>query len=153
MPLDKLSREDLMLGGAALVLVISLLFFPWFSISIGPFTATSSGTGEPDGWLGILGMLAALAVLVDLAIERFSPQTSLPALGGTRASTRFVLAAAAAVFVVLKFLFHINHFSDLGWGFWLSAIAAGALVYFALKARGGSISMPSMSRGGSPPTA
>ncbi len=151
MPLDKLTREDRILGGLSLLLVISLLFFPWFSLSLGPLTYTTTGTGDPDGWLGILAVLAALALIVDLAIERFSPQTTLPALGGGRTATRFVLAAAAAVFVILKFLFHIGHVSDLGWGFWLSAILVVALVYFALQARGGGVSMPSARRGGSPP--
>lgn len=153
MSLDKLTRDDQILGGLSLLLVVSLLFFPWFSLSLGPFTATTTGTGAPDGWLGVLAVLVTLALIVDLAIERFSPQTTLPAIGGGRTATRFVLAAAAAVFVVLKFLFHIDHFSDLGWGFWVSAIVVAALVYFALKARGGSISMPTMSRGGSPPVA
>jgi len=56
--------------------------------------------------------------LADLAIERFSPQTALPNVGGSRTMTRFVLGIAAVVFLVLKFLFNI-HFSDFGFGFWL----------------------------------
>src|ERR1700730_9685170 len=93
--LDNVSRDDWIVGGLALLLVIDLLFFPWFDISVGagPFTvsATFTATGTPDGWLGVLGCLAALAVIADLAIERLSPQTQIPAIGGSRTTTRFAL--------------------------------------------------------------
>jgi hypothetical protein len=151
---QKLGREDLMLGGVALLLAISLLLFPWFSISIGPITISSSGTGAPDGWLGVIGMLLAVAVVADLAIERLSPQTQLPAIGGDRPTTRFILAVAAAGCVALKFILHI-HFSLFGWGFYLTAIAAGVLVYFTMQARSGEISIPKFAGHGpaAPPAA
>ena len=154
MSLHKLGREDLLLGGVALLLAISLLFFPWYSVSFGPFTATSSGTGSPDGWIGVIGMLLALAVAADLGIERMAPETQLPAIGGDRAKTRFFLSAGAAACVALKFILHI-HFSLFGWGFYLSAIAAGVLVYFAIQARSGHISIPKMAGHGpsTPPPA
>jgi hypothetical protein len=124
----------------ALLLAISLLFFPWFSISvsIGAFSASASfsATGSPDGWLGILAVFAALLIVVDIAVERLSPQTQLPAIGGSRASTRFILAVVAAVFVALKFLFHI-HFSLFGWGFYVTVILAAALLYVTIQARAG----------------
>jgi hypothetical protein len=44
--MDKFNRQDLRVGGAALVLVIALLFFPWFSISLGLVSITSTGTGR-----------------------------------------------------------------------------------------------------------
>jgi hypothetical protein len=111
---NNVSRDDWLLGGVALLLVIDLLFLPWFSIPGFSLSATSA----PDGWLGILAMLAALAVLVDLAVERMSPQTHVPSIGGSRESTRFALAVAAAALLALKFLFHI-HFSLFGFGFYL----------------------------------
>jgi hypothetical protein len=136
--LDNVTREDWIVSGLALVLVIDLIFFPWFHISVGagPFTVTAdfSGTGTPDGWLGVLAVLAALAVIGDLAIERLSPQTTVPAIGNSRTMTRFVLAVIAAGFMALKFLLHI-HFSLFGWGFYAGVILAAALVYFATQAR------------------
>lgn len=134
MNLDNVRRDDWIVGGLALVLAIDLLFFPWFSISLGPFSVDSSATGSPDGWLGVLALLATLGVLVDLALERLSPQTQVPAVSGSRVMTRFVLAAAAAVFMALKFLFHI-HFSLFGWGFYLGVILVVALVYYTMQAR------------------
>jgi hypothetical protein len=131
MNLDNVTRDDWILGGIALFLAIDLLFLPWFDISIGPLSFTSTATGSPDGWLGILGVLACVALIADIAIERLS-DTELPTIGGDRASTRKILAIVAAAFVALKFLFHI-HFSLFGFGFWLGAIAAIALVAVVMR--------------------
>lgn len=132
------SRDDWILGGVALLLVIDLLFLPWFSVSATfagvTVSATSSATGDPDGWLGVLAVLAALALIADLAIERLSPGTALPNIRGSRTETRLVAAAVAAFFVVLKFLFHI-HFSYFGFGFWAAVVLTAALVYVAVRAR------------------
>jgi hypothetical protein len=126
------------LAGVALLLIITLLFLPWFSISvtIGPVSAsaTLTGTDDPDGWLGILAVLSAIALIADLGIERLSPGTALPNIGGSRTNTRFVLACATAGFVALKFLFNI-HFSDFGIGFYVAVILTAGLVWVALQAR------------------
>jgi small-conductance mechanosensitive channel len=135
---ENLSRDDWIFGGVGLLLVIDLLFLPWFSISAGPFTADFTASGAPDGWLGILAVLAALAVIADLALERLSPQTTLPAVANSRTMTRFVLACVAAGLVVLKFLFHI-HFSLFGFGFWAAVVLAAAFVYLAMRARRGTV--------------
>lgn len=138
MNVDNFSRDDWILAGLALLLAIDLLFLPWFDITVsaGAFSvsATSTATGSPDGWLGILAVLAAVGVAVDVGLERLSPQTQVPAVSGSRTMTRFVLAAAAAGFVALKFLFHI-HFSLFGFGFWAAVVLAAALVVFASRAR------------------
>jgi hypothetical protein len=137
--MDNISRDDWVLGGLALLLLIDLLFLPWFDISVSALgisvSYTSTATGDPDGWLGILAVVATLAVLADLGVERLSPATQLPSIGGSRATTRFVLAGVAALFLVLKFLFHINHFSDLGFGFWVAVVLTAGLVYFAMLGR------------------
>jgi uncharacterized membrane protein len=122
------------LGGVALLLIISLLFLPWFHLAIGPFSANLTATDAPDGWLGVLAVLGAIALIADLAVERLSPGTTVPDIGGSRTQTRFVLACITALFVALKFLFHI-HFSLFGFGFYVSIILTAALVWVALQAR------------------
>jgi hypothetical protein len=146
MSLEKLSRDDMIVGGAALLAVISLLFFPWFSFSaniagVHVYSFTTSGTGSPDGWLGVLAMLCALAVAVDLAVERFSPGTVVPSIQDSREMTRFVLAAAAAAFVALKFILHI-HFSYFGWGFYFTVVVVGVMLYMTMKARAATATVP-----------
>ncbi len=147
MNLENVSREDWIVGGLALLLAICLIVLPWFDISVtvGAFSASASysATSTPDGWLGILAFIAALAIVADLAIERLSPQTQIPAIGGSRTNTRFVLALVVAAFVILKFLFHI-HFSLFGWGFYVDIILTAALVWVAYQARAGApIGFPS----------
>jgi hypothetical protein len=130
MNLNNVSRDDWILGGVALLLVIDLLFLPWFSVNGFTLTATS----QFDGWTAVLSVLFSLALIADLGVERLSPGTALPNIGGSRTQTRFVLACAAAGFVALKFLLHI-HFSWFGFGFWAAVVLTIALVYFALQAR------------------
>ncbi len=134
------TRDDWIIGGVALLLVIDLLFLPWFDISAGPFSISFTATDAPTGWAGTLAVLAALLLIADLAIERMSPQTTLPSVNGSRLETRFILACVVAVFVFLKFVFNI-HFSDFGFGFWLGVILTAGLVYVALQARSGHVNV------------
>ena len=137
MNFENVSRDDWALAGLALLLLITLLALPWFSFSFGPLSASFTATDAPDGWLGILAVLVLVALIADLAIERLSPETTVPSIGGSRTQTRFVLAVVAALFVALKFLFHI-HFSDFAWGFYAAVILTGALVWVANRARSSS---------------
>ena len=133
---DALSREDWLVGGLALLLAIVLLFLPWFSFNLGILSITHSytltATDAPDGWSGVLAVLACLAIVADLLVERLSPQTTVPNLGGSRTATRFRLAVIAAVFVAIKFVFNI-HFSDFGFGFWVAVVLTVALVFVTLR--------------------
>ena len=143
MNVENVRRDDWIVGGLALLLVLDLLILAWFSfggtVTVGStsisFGGSLTATDAPDGWLGVLAVISALLILVDLVIEQVSPHTALPAVGGSRAGTRFVLALATALFMGLKFLFHLGHFSNLGIGFWLGLVLVLALVFFALQAR------------------
>jgi hypothetical protein len=143
MDVSKVTHDEWILVGVALLLAIDLLFLPWFDITIafGTFhaSASSTATGSPDGWLGVLAVLAALAVIADLAVERFT-SIELPTLGGSRATTRLALAADAALLVGLKFLFNI-HFDLFGIGFWGAVILAAALVVAAARARAATLAI------------
>lgn len=143
--MENVRREDWVLGGLALVLVFDLLVFAWFSlpgasVTIRGTTLAFGGgaltaTDSPDGWLGVLSVILLLALVVDLALERFSPETQVPMIGASRAKTRFLLASAAAGLMGLKFVLHLGTFSNLGFGFWLGVVLAAALVYYAIEAR------------------
>ena len=136
MNFDDFQREDWILSALALLLAIDLLFLPWFSFSLGPFTLTTTATGSFDGWTAILAVLACLLIVIDIVVERVSPATTVPTLGDGRARTRFVLAAVAAGFVALKFVLHV-HFSDFGSGFYGGIVLAVLLVFAAWRIAGG----------------
>jgi hypothetical protein len=142
MSLDNVSKDELLMGGLAVLLAIDLFFLPWFSVSVFGVTITSTATGDPDGWAGILAAILVVALIVDLAVERLSPQTHLPAIGGSRATTRLILIAVAIAFLVLKFLLQISHFSDLGFGFWAAVVLCAGLVYTALRINQGRSVIP-----------
>lgn len=147
MDVSKFTSDELILAGLALLLVIDLLFLPWFNITIafGTFkeSATSTATGSPDGWLGVLAMLTALALMAYMAFDRLAAGVEVPAIGGNPATTRLVLAAATAGFVGLKFLFHI-HFDLFGIGFWGAVVLSTALVAVAVRARDAEPAMPTL---------
>jgi hypothetical protein len=139
MDLGRLRRNDWILTWVAVLLVIDLLFLPWLDFSVPlpvrgfSISITSTATGAPDGWRGILAVVAALAVVGDLVVERFS-DTRLPAVAGSRSLTRLVLACGAAVFVALKFLSFL-HDSLYGFGLWAGGVLTVALVAAAARDR------------------
>jgi len=137
---DSVSRDDWILAGLAVLLIITLVALPWFhiSFSFGTISASASltATDDPDGWLGILAVISAVVLIADLGVERLSPGTALPNIGGSRTQTRFVIACVTALFVALKFVFNI-HFSDFGFGFYAAVVLTAGLVWVAFQARSG----------------
>jgi hypothetical protein len=132
-----IKRDDWLVVGLALILVIDLIALPWFDISYPTVlglhgSVTAAATSAPDGWAGLLAFLLTLVVGADLLIERLSPKTALPNIGGSRTTTRWWLTVAAAVFVALKFVTNI-HFSEFGFGFWLAVILTAGLLYTTWK--------------------
>ena len=136
MSTENFSKDDWILVGVAALLVIDLLFLPWFTITVGPITLTGTATADPDAWLGVLAVLSAMLLIADLSVERMSPNTWMPSVRGSRTETRFLLACLTAVFLALKFVFNASFESDnLGIGFIAGIILAAALVYVATRAR------------------
>ncbi len=62
-----------------------------------------------------------VAILVDLAIARFSPDTQIPTTGLGRDMTR---VAACGLLLLLLFIKFIAHVGDFGWGFFVDVILA-----------------------------
>ena len=58
------TRNDQIVGGASLLLLISL-FLPWYSVSAGPFSASASGTAG-HGYLWIVFILALVIVVYEI---------------------------------------------------------------------------------------
>lgn len=158
MKLENVRRDDWLVGGLALLLVLDLLILAWFSfgatVTVGSTSISVGGsltaTDAPDGWLGVLAVICAVLLILDVLIEQASPDTAIPAIGGSRTATRLVLALATGLFMGLKFLFHLGHFSNLGIGFWLGAVIVIALIYFAFRARTATLAAPPRTTGTAP---
>ncbi len=128
---ETVSRDEGILAGLGVLLVLDLLFLPWYGITVTAgatsVSISNTATGPPSGWLGVLALLLVLALLVDIAIERLSPDTQVPAIGRGRANTRYALAVAAVALLGLKLLLHFGSAGELG--FWGAVVLGGALVW------------------------
>ena len=130
---ETVSRDELILAGLGVLLVLDLLFLPWygFTVTAGAISVSISNTatGPPSGWLGVLALLLVLALLVDIAIERLAPHTQVPAIGRGRATTRYLLAVVAVSLLALKLLLNFGSAGELG--FWGALFLGGGLVWVA----------------------
>ncbi|HTX10921.1 MAG TPA: hypothetical protein VME22_20020 [Solirubrobacteraceae bacterium] len=141
--LERLSREDWVLGTLAVLVILDLLLLPWFSfgatISVGSASVSIGGslTGvdAPDAFLGVLALLSCAFLVADLGFERLSPETRLPSIAADRETTRYILACTAAGLIALKFLFHLGRFGELALGFWLAVLLVAALVAMTRRLR------------------
>ncbi len=137
-------RRDVLLALAAVLLLIDVSQLPWHTTGGGTVSGivlpspSDPATGPPDGLLGTLAALALVVLLVDLALERFSPQTRVPAPARGRTMTRLILAALAALFLFVKFILHVDEAGNLGAGFWVAIPLAAVLVVLAARAVGAS---------------
>lgn len=130
---SKLTKLDYWTAGMALALAIDLLALPWVDFSIGPYSYTSSGIGSPDGVLGVLALLLALAVCADVLLARLAPSLSVAALEAFgRGRARLLAAAGAGVLVFVKLLLHL-HPSYLGAGCCAALVFAVGLVVFTVR--------------------
>ncbi|HEX2703207.1 MAG TPA: hypothetical protein VHM72_07225 [Solirubrobacteraceae bacterium] len=122
MDFSKLSREDWVVGGGGILLIIFLFALPWYSDPGFSAAATSS----PYAIWGILALLVLIAVVGDWALATFSPQTTLPTTPLGRDLTR---AAAAGLVVLLLLIKLIAHTGDWGAGFYIDIILALVVLY------------------------
>src|SRR3990172_3491688 len=109
---------------AGLVLLIDG-FLPWYSVSIGPYSASASGWESPGAIWSMLAVLIGLAMAAVVVLNGLT-DVEIPDNVGGQSWPRILLGGgvAALVLVVIKFL---NESSNLGFGFYLGIIAAGAL--------------------------
>lgn len=124
MDFSKLSREDWMVGGGGILLIIFLFTLPFYSSYGFTFAATSS----PASIWGIFALILTLVVVADWGLALFSPETQLPTSPLGRELTRASLAAVVVLFLVIKLLLHTGY---LGWGCFVDIIVALVVVYGA----------------------
>ncbi len=128
MDFSKLSREDWMIGGGGILLIIFLFALPFYSVSAGPYTATFAATGSPASIWGIIALILAIVVVVDWALANFSPATQIPTTQLGREMTRTAIAGAIVFLLVIKLILHTSY---LGWGCFVDIIVALIVTYGA----------------------
>ncbi|MGH9040209.1 MAG: hypothetical protein ACRDZ3_08260 [Acidimicrobiia bacterium] len=134
MDLKKLSLEAQILAVAGLVLIIDLLFLPWHRMSIsipGVLTVSEnrSAIESPNGFLGLLALLLAAAVVGRLIVANFTTM-KLPELPMSWVRAQLFASGAVAGLLVLKLIVETDF---LGIGAWLGILAAGGMVYTAFR--------------------
>jgi hypothetical protein len=117
----KFTREDAMAFGGGIILLIGLFVFPWHTYSLGPVSFDQAATDSPDSVWGVLALIGLIAILIDLAVARFSPGTQIPTTQLGRDMTRVAACGVMWLFLFIKFVVAINH---IGWGFFVDVILA-----------------------------
>ena len=119
--ISKLGRGHWLVVGGALVTLISVLFFSWYSISVGLFSASVSAwdTGS-IGKLAVLGALVLAAVAIAIVLDM---QSTVPF---SLSSAALLAGGFVALMTVIKFLDVHSHTS---FGLWLTLIASLVAAY------------------------
>ncbi|MGH3578198.1 MAG: hypothetical protein ACRDU0_11660 [Mycobacterium sp.] len=160
MDLSKLRTADWIIGVAGILFIINL-FLPWASASFGfsgpsgggfSVTATANGVSSPGAVWGILALIVAVIMVVQVVMARLT-SAKMPELGGvTWGQVHLVGGIAVVVLAVLK-LIAVRHY--IGWATWVGIVLGAILTYGGVvmsrlpaEPAGGSTAMP-----GSQPTA
>jgi len=132
MDLSKLTLGEKIIGGAGVLLVLDLLLFPWHTIDLGIVSVSRSGIESPNGFWGILAMLAALAMVAVVVATRFS-SAKVPDLPIPLGQAMFFAGIAVAALLLIKL---ISETSFLGFGAFLGILLGGAMAYGGFLYRG-----------------
>ena len=145
MDLSRVTLGDKILAGAGIALVIDLVILPWRTI----FGQGTTAVSPPDAIWGELALLLVLAILVSLAVRRFST-AALPALPVSIGVLTFAATLGVAALLIIKVVVLSD---DLGIGAYLGILLAAAMAYGGYLGRDETDEVPPVGSGrGAPPT-
>jgi len=125
MDLKNLSLGERIMSLAGVLLLIDLVFLPWHRIDLGIVSVSRSGLQSPNGFLGLLAALVAMAIVARVVISEFTT-IELPRLPVSWEQADLIAAAAVAALLLLKLVLETSFLSV---GAWLAIPLAGALLY------------------------
>jgi hypothetical protein len=125
MDLSKLSRGDRIIAIAGVLLVIDLLFLPWYSFSFGPITVTANGLSGPNSFLGFLAFIVTIAMVAQIIVAKFTT-AKLPDLPMPWPRVHMIGGYTVAGLLLLKLVLHI---SILGFGSFLAIVLAAGVAF------------------------
>jgi len=119
------SEDKMYLAGALLALIAS--FLPWISITYYGYSQSV------NGWhgFGLLPIAVAVAILALWLLPLF--KVDIPKIFPNRLIEKKVLSSALAAGPALYLISGFSSLSYLGFGFWLTVIAAALVLYSAWK--------------------
>jgi hypothetical protein len=123
--LSKLTLGEKIIGGAGIVLVLDLLFFPWHSVDTGFGTFTRSGIESPNSLWGMLALLVTIATVAAVLLRKLTT-TKLPDLPVAWGQAIFYACIAILALLLIKL---ISETDALGFGCYLAILLAGGMVY------------------------
>jgi hypothetical protein len=126
MDLDKLTLSDKIIAGTGIVLIIDLLFLPWHSIDVGPFSASFTAIEERNAFLGVLALLLTIVIVAATLVRVFKPETKLPDLPVSWDRAIFFGTVAVLALLLLKLVLETDF---LGFGAWLGILLAAGMAY------------------------
>ncbi len=126
MDFDKLTLGDKIAGGCGIVLVIGLLFLPWYSVDYG-FGGSHTGdalSGTQQFW-GYLALLITIAVVGTIVVTKLT-NAELPDLPIPIGQAVFFATIATTALLLIRLVLETDF---LGWGAWINIILAGGMTY------------------------
>lgn len=138
--MDKLTNAEKITGGAAILLVLDLLIFPWHSFDAGVVSFSRTGLQSPNAFWGWLALLGALALVAVIALPKFT-DFKLPPLPIEYKDAVFYTGAAAGGVLILKLVLET---SQLGFGAFLGIVLGAAVAYggYQYREEGGPAGAP-----------
>jgi len=103
--LRKFSLGEQIVLFAGVLLIVDLLFFPWYDIHIGgaaPVFGQSSGVQSPNGFYGIVALILTLVMIVQIVLDKLT-SIDLPSLRVQWLLVHTIAGITVAVMLVIKF--------------------------------------------------
>jgi hypothetical protein len=133
---SKVSRSTWIVVGGTAAAVLGALVFDWYSVSIGPFSASINAWDvNAVGKLAVLGSLVMLAGAVVMFVPN-APELPVPL-----PMAMLIASGFTVLMVIIEFL---DHHSHTAFGLWLTLIGGIVAAYGAYE-MGGRVSVPTSS--------
>jgi hypothetical protein len=101
----KLSLGELIVLTAGMLLIVDLLFLPWYEYDPGGATGglldPSSGVQSPNGFYGVAALILTLVMVVQIALDKLT-SVGRPSLRVLRSLVHMIAGITVAVMLVIK---------------------------------------------------
>lgn len=125
MDLSKLSRGDRFIVIAGTLLVLDLLFLPFYSYNLGIVTVSFNGLSAWNSFLGFLAFIVSIVMVAQIIVSKYT-SARIPELSMPWSRVHMIAGYTVLGLLVLKLILHL---SNLGYGALVAIILAGVLAF------------------------